>query len=163
MITGCRVLLLVAGLVLLVDDDESEVLEGQEDGTAGTEDDVVGIAGELLLPYLHTLGIAVLRVIDAKPVAEDAAQTVHHLDGQRYLGQQVEHLTVLLQLALYEVDVYLGLAAGGDTVKQRHLVLHHREQYLVIGLLLWCCQSLDVLGMGLAAVVQTTHLHLVSL
>ena len=163
MIAGCRVLLLVAGLVLLVDDDEAEVLEGQEDGGTGAKDDVVGMGGELLLPDLHTLGIAVLGVVDAQAVAEDAAQAVHHLNGQGDLGQQVEHLTVLLQFALYEVDVDFRLAAGGHAVKQRHLVLHHGEQNLVVGFLLWCGEPLDVLGTGLAAVVQASHLHLVGL
>ena len=136
MIAGHGVLLLVAGLVLLVDDDEAQALEGQEHGRAGTEDDVVGVGRQLFLPDLHALGIAVFGVVDAQTVAEDAAQTVHHLHGQRNLGQEVEHLAVLVQLALYEVDVYLGLAARSHAVQQRHGLLHHGEEDLVVGLLL---------------------------
>ena len=44
MITGHGVLLLETGLVLLVDDDEAKPLERQEDGTTGTQYDVVGMA-----------------------------------------------------------------------------------------------------------------------
>ena len=55
-------------------------------------------------------------MVDAKAVAEDAVQPLHHLDGECYLGQQVEHLAVLVYLALYQVDVDFGLAAGGDAV-----------------------------------------------
>ena len=57
MVAGHGILLLEAGLVLLVDDDETEALERQEDGGAGTEDDVIGMARKLFLPDLHTLGI----------------------------------------------------------------------------------------------------------
>ena len=45
--------------MLLVDDDESEARKGQEDGRAGAEYYVVRLGGELLLPYLHTLSVAV--------------------------------------------------------------------------------------------------------
>ena len=161
MIAGHGVLLLETGLVLLVDDDEAKPLERQEDGTTGTQDDVVGMARKLLLPDFHPLGIAVLGVVDAKAVAEDAVQPLHHLDGEGYLGQQVEHLAVLVNLALYQVDVDFGLAAGGDTMQQGHLLLHHRHQYLVVGRLLCRAEPLDVLWMRLAAVVQPSHLHLV--
>ena len=58
-VAGRGVLLLVAGLVFFVDDDESEFLKGQEDGGAGAEDDIVGVAGELFLPYLDALGVGV--------------------------------------------------------------------------------------------------------
>ena len=51
--------------MLLVDDDESEAREGQEDGGACAEDNVVRFAGELFLPYLYALGIAVFRVVYA--------------------------------------------------------------------------------------------------
>ena len=62
-----RVLLLITRLMLLVDNDETELLERQEDGAASSEDDVVRIVGELLAPNLHTLAVAVLGMIDAKP------------------------------------------------------------------------------------------------
>ena len=68
---------------------------------------------------------------------------------------------MLLYLALNKVDVYLGLAAGGDAMKQGYLLLHHRHEYLVVGSFLGIAQLLDELGMGLAPVVQASHLHLV--
>jgi hypothetical protein len=64
MIARCWVLLLEAGLVLLIDDDETEVTEGKETGGAGAEDDIVWMFGKLFLPYLHTLGITVFGVVD---------------------------------------------------------------------------------------------------
>ena len=97
--------------MFFVDNDETQVLEGQEDGRAGTQDDVVGVGRQLFLPYLGPFVITVFGVVDAQAVAEDIAQAVHHLYRQCYLGQQVEHLSVHVQLALDEVDVYLRLAA----------------------------------------------------
>jgi hypothetical protein len=44
MVAGHGILLLEAGLMLLVDDDEAKMLERQEDSRAGTEDDVIGMA-----------------------------------------------------------------------------------------------------------------------
>ena len=119
------------------------------------------MARELLLPDFHPFGVRVLGVVDAQAVAEDAAQAVHHLNGQRYLRQQVEHLAVLLQLALYKMDVDFSLAAGSDAVQQRYLLLQEREQYLVVGVLLSGVELLDEFGVWLAAVVQSSHLHLV--
>ena len=62
-------------------------------------------------------------MVDAQTVAEDSPQTVHHLHGQGYLGQQVEYLSVLLNLALYKMNVYLGLTAGGDAMEQGDRIL----------------------------------------
>lgn len=71
MIARGGVLLLETRLVFLVDNDKTEVAEGQEDGTAGTKDDIIGMVGELLTPYLHALGIAILAVVDAEATAKD--------------------------------------------------------------------------------------------
>ena len=43
---------------------------------------------------------------------------------------------MLFYLTLDEVDIDFGLAAGGDAVKQCDLLLHHRQQYLIVGCLL---------------------------
>ena len=65
MVAWCGVLLFVAGLVLFVDDHQSQPLERQKHGTACAEDHAVWLVRELLLPNLHALGIAVFAVIDA--------------------------------------------------------------------------------------------------
>ena len=163
MVAGHGVLLLEGSLVFLVDDDKTETLERQEHCRTGTENDVVGTGRKLLLPYLHALGIAVLRMIDAKAVAKHAAQPLHHLNGKCNLGQEVEHLTVLIYFPLYEVDVYLGLAARSDAMKQGDGMLQERKENLVVGLLLRLAKLFDKLGMGLSDMVQTTHLDLVGL
>ena len=112
------ILLFVGGLVLLVDDDEAEALERQEDGTAGSEDNVVGIGRELFLPYFYTLCIAIFGVVDAQTTAKDTLQAFHHLYGKGNLRQEVEHLLMTVEGLLYKMDVYLRLTTGGNTVKQ---------------------------------------------
>ena len=57
-----------------------------------------------------------------------------------------------------EMDVYLGLATGGDAVEQGDTLLQERELYLVVGILLGCAEGLDTVEVGLSAVVQTSHL-----
>ena len=70
---------------------------------------------------------------------------------------------MLLYLALNQMDVYLGLSAGGDTVEQGDVFLQEREQNLVVGILLDGTERLDEFRMRLAAVVQPSHFHLVGL
>ena len=102
-------------------------------------------------------------MVDAEAGTKDAAQTVHHLNSQRYLWQQVEHLAFLLQFTLNKMDVNLRLATGGDTVEQRHLFLHHREKNLVVGFLLGNVELFDKFRVRLSSVVQTSHLQLIGL
>ena len=160
MVTWSGILLLVAGLVLLVDNHQAETLEGQEHCTARTKDDIIGMRRELLLPDLHALGIAVFGVVDAQTVAEDTLQAIHHLYGEGYLRQEVEHLLLLLQRLLDKVDIYFGLTAGGDAVEQGDVLLEEGELYLVVSILLGKAEGFDTFGMGLAAVVQASHLLL---
>ena len=91
-------------------------------------------------------------MVYTKAVAEHTAQPFHHLHGERNLGKQVEHLAMLLYLALNQMDVYLGLSAGGDTVEQGDVFLQEREQNLVVGILLDGTER-----------VQPSHFHLVGL
>ena len=102
-------------------------------------------------------------MVDAQAVAKHALQTLHQLYGQRYLGQQVEHLLLAVQGMLYQMDVYLSLAARRHAVQQRHLLFHHRHQNAVIGILLGQAQRLDEFRTVGPAVVQASHLHLVEL
>ena len=71
MVAGHGILLLIRGLMFLIDNHQSEVLEGQEHSTARAKDDIVRVLGELLLPDFHALGIGILGVVDAEAVAED--------------------------------------------------------------------------------------------
>ena len=85
----------------------------------------------MLLPYLNPHLGGILGVIDPQSVSEDPFQAVHELGGQHDFGQQVEDLFVLLQCLVYEVDIYLRLAAGSHAMEQHHVVLLPLGVYLV--------------------------------
>ena len=121
------------------------------------------MAGELFLPDFDTLGIRILTVIDAKTIAKDMLKTLHNLDSKGNLRQKVEHLFLLFQCLTDEMDIDLCLSAGGNSMKQGHILFQERELYLVIGILLDRTQGLDVLQMRIAAVIQPTHLKFIGL
>ena len=155
-------MLLERGLVLLVDNNQSQPLEGQEQRRTGTKNHLVGIGGKLFLPYLHALGIRVFRVVNAQQVAKHLLQAVHHLYGQRYLGQQIKHLLFLLESLTDEVDIHFGLAARRHAVKQHHILAEKLEENLIVSLLLGRTEWFGTLKMRFAAIVQASHLALVS-
>ena len=163
MIARSRLLLFIAGLMFLIDDNQAQPLEGQEYCRAGSQYHIVGIIRQLFLPYLYTFSIRIARMIDAEAVAEDSLQSLHHLYRQCYLGQQIEHLFLALKGPLYEVDVYLGLAAAGHTVQQRNLLLHHRHQNGIVRILLSSTQRLHQVGTIGATVVKASYFELVGL
>ena len=161
MITGGRILLLVTGLVFLVDNDQSQSLEGQEYGTAGAENDIVRIGRQLFLPDFHAFGIGILRMVDAQTIAEDALQTLHHLHRQRYLRQEVEYLFLAFESLADEVDVDFRLTRPRNSMQQRHLFLHLLHQNVVIGILLSSTEGLDEVRTIVATMIQATNFYLV--
>ena len=161
MVAGSWVLLLERRLVLLVNDDETEIGERQKQRRARAEYHSVGMVGQLSVPYLNTFGVAVLRMIYAQTVAEDVAQTLHYLHRKGYLRQQIEHLAAFAQGFVYQMNVYFGLSARRHTVQQRHVLRLECLLYLVVSPLLCFAQSLHVLGMSLSAVAYAPHLTLV--
>ena len=116
---------------------------------------------KLFLPYFHTLGIRVFTVINAQAIAKHSLQALHHLHGKRYFGQQIEHLLMLIQCLLYQVDINLGFTARGNTMQQRHVFLQKRELYLVKRFLLYIAQRFDMFRMRVATKVQSTHLFII--
>ena len=102
-------------------------------------------------------------MVDAQSLTEDALQALHHLYRQCYLGQQVEHLLVLLECMLDEVDVEFGLSGAGDAVQQGDGLAHHGHQEGVVGVLLGGGEGVYEVGTVVAAVVQAAHLFLVRL
>ena len=102
-------------------------------------------------------------MVDTQTVTEDALQALHHLDGQRYLRHKKQHLLFTLQCTLYQVNVYLCLTTRRHTMQQGHLFLHHRQQYLIVCLLLSGTKRLDEFRTIGTAMVQASHLHLVGL
>ena len=117
MVSGSRILLLVRVFVLLIHNHQAQSLKGQEDGRTDTQDDIVFLFTQLLLPDFHPLGIGKLGMIDTKATSEYPLQTFGDLGGQGDFGQEIEHLLTCLQRFLDEVDIDFGLATGGDPVK----------------------------------------------
>ena len=163
MIAGSRVLLLVTGLMLLVNNDKAQVLERQEHRRTGSQYHVVRVLRELFLPYFHALCIRIPGMVNTQPIAKHALQSLHHLHRQRYLRQQIEHLLFLFQSPLDEVYVNLRLTARRHAMQQCHITLHHRHQDGIVGILLRPAQRLDEVWTILAAVIQSSYLHFVGL
>ena len=112
------VLLLEAGVVLLVDDDQAELAVGQEESGAGADDDT-RLASGRRAPGACALARRQGRVPFHRRAAEAALEAVHELAGERDLGQHDERLPSLLEGARHGLEVDLGLAGAGDAVEQR--------------------------------------------
>ena len=83
MIAGRGVLLLEAGFVFFINDDQPQSLEGEEDAAPHPDKDIVRLIGKHLLIDLHAFGIGISRVVHAQPVAKDALQPLGKL-GRKY-------------------------------------------------------------------------------
>ena len=62
------------------------------------------------MPYLGTLFVAILAVIDAKRRTKHTAQTFGELGGEHNLRQEIQHLLATCDSLLNETDVDFGLA-----------------------------------------------------
>ena len=143
--------------------DKTQSLERKEYGTAGTQDYIIRILRKLLLPYLHTFGITVLGMIDTQAITEHTLQALHHLHCEGNLRHKEKHLTMLIQLTLYKMDVNLCLTTGGDAMQQSDLLFHKRQQNLIIGILLGMTQRLNMFWVRSSSLIQSSHLNLIGL
>ena len=116
-----RLALLVAGFVLLVDDDRAEVRERREDRRPRAN-------GDLLLPPLEreprvvALAVAERRVEHGHAVAKDGPEAVHGLRSERDLRHEHDRRPALpLDHLPQQLDVDKRLSAAGDAVQQAHL------------------------------------------
>ena len=135
-VARCRFLLLVAGFVLLIDDDQTQIVEREKHGGADAEDQK-GLACREEMPiHLLALPVGELGVIDHHGVAEHTVQTLGDLCGERNFGQQVQHLLALRQHLANEVDVDFGLARRGDAVEEGDVGFSPRREDFIVGLLL---------------------------
>ena len=64
MVTGCRVLLLIRILMLLVHDNQAQVLKRKEEGRTDPQYQHRLVAMQQLVPDLHPLVVRELRVVD---------------------------------------------------------------------------------------------------
>ena len=103
----------------------------------------------LFLPYLHSFGIAILGMINAKTIAKNFVQTFHDLYRESDLGQKIKHLLVIVESLLDEVDIHLGLATRSHAMKKHHVFLHHLKENLVVSFLLGYGKWFDLLEVTL--------------
>ena len=111
------VLLLEAGLVRLVDDDQAEVRIGQEQGRAGADHDLRLAAGDRP-PGAAALRRAEVRMPGDRLAAEARLEALEERLGQRDLGKQHERLPALPERLGDRLEIDLGLARAGDAVEQ---------------------------------------------
>jgi hypothetical protein len=104
--------------VLLVDDDQAEVGEGQEEGRAGADDEA-GLAGGGGLPEAPALAAADAGMPFGGPRAEAGGDAVEEGAGERDLGQQDQGLAAGAQAVGDGLEVDLGLARAGDAAQER--------------------------------------------
>ena len=92
-------------------------------------------------------------MVHAQSVAKDPAQPIGKLGGEKEKKQKIEHLLALVQSTLNELDIYFGLAAARDTVKEHSSVALPLPQHLLHGFFLcraqgmtqYCCMT-DIMG-----------------
>ncbi len=162
MIARGRVLLLETRLMLFVYNHKPQFLKRQKYGTSCPQNDIIRMSGKLFLPYLHTLCITILRVIDAQAVSKYLVKTFHNLNRQGNLWQEIEHLLVFIKSLFDEMDIHFGLATRSDTMQEYHVLLHHLKENLIIGILLGHREWFYQVEMCLARCIQASHLQFIS-
>ena len=110
----------VAAFVFLVDDDETDIRKGGEQGGAGTDDHVN-------LPALRPLTLVVFLpggqggIHHRHPVSEPLVETQHGLVGEGDFRNQHHRLMPPLHHALDERHVDLRFSAPGDSLQEAGL------------------------------------------
>ena len=114
--------LLVAGLMLLVDDDEAEVTERAKERRTRT-DDHAGRTARDHVPLVQTLTGREARVEDRDRLAKARAEAADGLSRQRDLGDEHAGRTAGCQYALDRREINLGFAGAGDAVDEHHVTV----------------------------------------
>ena len=109
-------MLLVGPLVLLVQDDESEIGHGGEDGAARADNDVIGAAPRLP-PLVEALAGGEAAVEDGDTTREPGGEALDGLVGEGYLGREYDNSLVEGQAVLRRTQIDFGLAAAGDALE----------------------------------------------
>ena len=158
--------LLVAGLVLLVD-DEAQVAERTKERRAGAHDHARGTAGDHI-PLVQALAGREARMEHGDRLAKTRAEAADGLSRQRDLGHEHAGRTTGRQHALDGGEVHLGFAGAGDAVDQHHVAMSVQTGALNLRecLLLavrerdWCLTACrGQRGLLAAATPRTAFLH----
>ena len=147
------VLLLVGGIVLLIDHDQTQVGIGQEQRRARA-DHHRHLARRNRGPGARALSRRDLGMPFGRTHAEALGEAIEELRGERDLRHQDQHLLVAPDRLGHRLEIDLGLARAGNAIDQRH-----REAALRDGRAqsIGCCAlrvgefGHVVIGIGLAA------------
>ena len=132
-----RILRLIAALLLLVQNNQSQVPQRRENGGAGAQNHLDLPPPDplpLVIPLRHTQA----AVEHGGPVSEIGEELPHHLRRQRDLRHQHHDISAPGQHLLHQPQIDLGLSAAGDALKQHRLrrgLLCQREDLVERGLL----------------------------
>ena len=116
MVAG-RILRLVAVLVLLVQNDHTQVIQRGEHRAAGAQHHV-HVPPPDPLPLVVPLAEPQAAVEHGHPVPEVGGEPGHHLGGQGDLRHQDHAPLSTADHLLEQTDIYGGLAAAGDAVEE---------------------------------------------
>ena len=114
--------LLVAGLVLLVDDNETQVAERAKERRASAHDNTCGTAGNHV-PLVQALTGRKARMEHGDRLAKARAEAADGLGRQRDLGYEHAGRTAGCQHALNRRKVDLGFAGTGNAIDKHHVAV----------------------------------------
>ena len=115
------VLLLVGGVVLFIDDDQTEIGIGQKQRRARA-DHHRHLVRRHRGPGARARARRHLRMPFRRPRAEAGGEAVERLRGERDLRHQDQRLPFLPDVLRHRLEIDFGLARAGDAVEQRHRV-----------------------------------------
>ena len=115
------VLLLVGGVVLFIDDDQSEIGIRQEQSRARADDDGHLAFGDSP-PGARALARRQFGVPFRRSHAETRGEAIEELRGERDLRHQDEALPAASDRVGHRLEIHFGLAGAGDAVEQRHRI-----------------------------------------
>ena len=113
-----RFFLLVRGVVLFVDDDETKAVERCKDRRAGTHHDVHVSASDAM-PLIVTLAVGQRAVLNRHAFAECGTEQRRDRRSERDLRDHEQHLPAPPTDVLRQPQIDLGLAAASDAVQER--------------------------------------------
>ena len=111
------VLLLVGGVVLLIDDDQTEVCVRQKQRRARADHDADFVRRHRQ-PGARAQPRRELRMPLRRPGAEAGGEAIEELRRQRDLGHQHERLLAPADALGHRLEIHLGLARAGDAIEQ---------------------------------------------